>query len=253
MPRLAIACALAAATLLPQPGVLRAQRPLPDESKFFAETRENLARSNREQYRYAYKERRTELHTNPFGRLGTGEIRLYEVTPGATANVYIRRLLERDGRPVHDSKPERQQRRIRTGRSVTEDAADTLRFAIERRETVNGRDMIVVRFEPRLEAEPETREGRMAKAFRGRIWVDEQAREVVRVEAAAIDDLSYGFGMVARLNEGTAVTLTRARIDDHAWLPTAITFKGQGRALLVRRLNIDYAIEWFDYRRVQAQ
>ena len=225
-------------------------RPLPDEETFFRQTRENLARSTREQYRYAYKERRTELHTNPFGRLGTGEIRLYEVTPGPDPSVYMRRLLERDGKPVTDSKPERQQRRVRTGRSPMDDTVDTLRFAMDRRESLNGRDAIVVRFEPRPEARPQTREGRMARAFRGFIWVDEQAREVVRVEASAIDDLSYGFGVVARLNEGTAVTLTRARVDG-IWLPTSITFKGQGRALLVRRLNIDYSIEWFDYHKVR--
>ena len=188
---------------------------------------------------------------NPFGRIGTGGVQLYEVTPGPDPSVYFRRLLERNGKPVTDSRPERQERRIRTqGRSAVEDTVATLQFAIDRRERIDGRDAIVVRFEPRPDADPETREGRMAKVFKGQIWVDEQAREVVRVEATAIDDLSYGFGLLARLNEGTVVTLTRAPVEGGIWLPTSIRFKGQGRALLVRRLNIDYVIEWFDYRRV---
>jgi len=224
-------------------------RPLPDEESFLAAARENLARSNREQNRYAYKERRAELHMNPFGRLGTGEVRLYDVTPGPDPSAYFRRLLERDGKPVPDSKPERQQRRIRTqGRSATDDTVATLRFALDRRERVEGRDQIVVRFEPRPDARPQTREGRMAKAFKGQIWVDETAREVVRVEAVAVDDMSYGFGLIARLNKGTVVTLTRERIDDAIWLPTSMHFKGNGRALLLRKLTVDYTIEWFDYR-----
>ena len=224
-------------------------RPLPDEESFLAAARENLARSNREQNRYAYKERRADLHMNPFGRLGTGEVRMYDVTPGPDPSAYFRRLLERDGKPVPDSKPERQQRRIRTqGRSATDDTVATLRFALDRRERVEGRDQIVVRFEPRPDARPQTREGRMAKAFKGQIWVDETAREVVRVEAVAVDDMSYGFGLIARLNKGTVVTLTRERIDDGIWLPTSMHFKGSGRALLVRKLTIDYTIEWFDYR-----
>lgn len=228
-------------------------RPLPEEEPFFKAVRENMARANREQYKYAYKERRTEIHTNPFGRLGTGEVRLYEVTPGPDPSVYFRRLLERDGKPVPDSRPERQERRIRRGGpSAVDDTVATLRFAIDRRESLNGRDMIVVRFEPRPDADPQTREGRMARAFKGQIWVDEQAREVVRVEAVAVDDLSYGFGVVARLNEGTTAMLTRARADGNIWLPTSIRLKGTGRALLVRRLNIDFVIEWFDYRRVEA-
>jgi hypothetical protein len=229
-------------------------RPLPDEESFLTAARENLARANREQNRYAYKERRAELHMNPFGRLGTGEVRLYDVTPGPDPSVYFRRLLERDGKPVRDSKPERQQRRIRTqGRSAMDDTVATLRFTIDRRETIEGRDHIVVGFEPRPDARPQTREGRMARVFKGQIWVDESAREVVRVEAVAIDDMSYGFGLIARLNEGTVVRLTRERIDDNIWLPTSMHFKGSGRALLLRRLTLDYTIEWFDYRRVGSE
>jgi hypothetical protein len=228
-------------------------RPLPNEEAFFAAARENLARAGREQNRYAYKERRAELHMNPFGRLGTGEVRLYEVTPGSDPSVYYRRLLERDGKPVQDSKPERQERRARPqGRSAIDDTVATLRFVIDRRETVNGRDQIVVRFEPRPDARPQTREGRLAKAFKGTIWVDESAREVVRVEAVAIDDISYGFGLIARLNKGTVITLARERIDDGIWLPTAMHFKGSGRALLVRKLTVDHVIEWFDYKKLST-
>jgi hypothetical protein len=223
------------------------QRPLPEADAFFKATRDNLLRATREQYRYAYKERRTELHTNPFGRMGTDGVLLYAVTPGPAPTVYFRRLLERDGKPVTNSKAERQQRRIRTGRSPMEEVVDTLRFTVDRRERANGRDLIVVRFEPRAEARPETREGRMARVFKGEIWVGEAAHEVVRLEATAIDNLSYGMGFVARLNEGTTVSLTRQPVEGGIWLPTSIRFKGNGRALLIRKLNIDFVIEWFDY------
>ena len=221
-------------------------RPLPDEQSFFAETQKNLARSNQVQYRYAYKERRTELHMNPFGRLGTGEVRLYEITPGTHDREYFRRLLERAGAPVADSAAERQERRPTTGRSL-EDVVATLRFRIARREVLNGRDTIVVEFEPRPEARPQTRQGNIAKVLKGSIWVDEAAREVVRAQATAIDGVSFG-GFVARLNKGAVVTLMRERIDNGVWLPTSIRMKGNGRALLVRSIDIDYFIEWFDYR-----
>jgi hypothetical protein len=48
----------------------------------------------------------------------------------------------------------------------------------------------------------------MAKSFRGHVWVDEVLREVVRVEGTAIETLSYGLGMVARLGRGATVVLT---------------------------------------------
>lgn len=227
------------------------QVALPDEEAFFDAVRENMARATREQHRYAYKERRTELHTNPFGRLGTDGIVVYDVTPGPEPNITFRRLLEKNGKPVPNSKPERQERRVRrAGRSIVDDTVNVLHFAIDRRETVKGRNAIVVRFEPKRGAEAETREGKMAQAFSGFIWVDETAREVMRVEATAGDDLSYGLGLLARVRKGSKVTLVRERIDDHIWLPTSITFKGDGRALFaLRKLHIDFSVEWFDYRK----
>lgn len=223
----------------------------PDEEPFFKAVRDNMARANREQFRYAYKERRTELHTNPFGKLGTGDVVLYDVTPGPEPTVTFRKLLEKNGKAIADSKPERQERRVRTqGPSTVDDTVAALMFKIDRREALGGRKALVVRFEPRKDARPQTREGRLAKTFTGFIWVDEAAKEVMKVEATALDDISYGLGLMARVNKGSAVTLLRERIDDHIWLPTSIRFKADGRALFaLRKLNIDFAVDWFDYRK----
>jgi hypothetical protein len=230
------------------------QRDLPAEQPFFDAVRDNMARANREQVRYAYRERRTEIHTNPFGRLGTGDVLLYDVIPGPSPAVTFRTLLAKNGQTVSGSKPEKQERKVRTeGPSAVDDTVATLQFAIDRRETIGGRDVIVVRFGPRPQAKPQTREGKLAKMFSGVIWVDESAREVTKVEATAGEDLSYGFGLLAKVGKGSVVTLTRERVDDHVWLPVSVKFKAEGRALFaLRKLNIDFAVEWFDYRRVSA-
>jgi hypothetical protein len=71
---------------------------------------------------------------------------------------------------------------------------------------------------------------------------------VARIDAVATGSISYGLGFIARLSEGTHVTLSREPHGD-VWLPASMRFTGEGRALLVRRLNIDLSIEWFDYMR----
>ena len=63
-------------------------RALPDHDPFVKATRDNLIRSQRQQFNYAYKERRTEFHVNPFGRVGTGGVEGYEVTP--TEKFFVR-------------------------------------------------------------------------------------------------------------------------------------------------------------------
>lgn len=239
-----------AATLLAQ----QATRPLPDHDTFVRATRDNLIRSQRAQFNYAYKERRTEFHVNPFGRVGTGGIEGWEVTPIENGTVIRKKLIERDGQPVTDGEVDRvkvkEERRREGGRTRMDDVVAMLTFKMVRRESVNGRDAIVITFAPRPDADAETREGRIAKAFTGSVWVDEAAQEVIRVEATAVDTISFGFGLIARLNEGSTVTLHRKPIDDGLWLPTSIRFAGEGRALLVRKLNVDQRIEWSEYRKV---
>jgi hypothetical protein len=170
--------------------------------------------------------------------------------------VIERRLIERDGQPVRNASVEktdlREQQRTekRPRKSGLDDSVAMLDFAVARRETMKGRSTIVVNFTPKPNARPETSEGRIAKLFKGSVWIDEAQHEVVRIEATAIDDITVGMGLVARLNEGTTATVTREQIDGNIWLPTSIRFVGQGRALLFRRLNIDQRIEWFDYRKL---
>jgi hypothetical protein len=228
-------------------------RPLPNAEAFFETTRQNLARAARAQDQYAYKERRTQLHMNPFGRLGTGGMLVYEVTPFGNGAGFTRKLLERDEKPVPNGEVERIARRRRDRAQSSPAIQDTmavLDFAIDRRDHTGGRPAIVVKFTPKRDAKPKTREGRLARAFTGQVWVDEEAHEVVRVEATAIDSISYGYGLVARLGEGTRVTLVRQRVGGDVWMPTTIRFQGEGRALLVRKLNVDFSVEWFDYRKL---
>jgi hypothetical protein len=230
---------------------LRSQeRPLPSQEEFYEAVRSNLARADRDQYRYAYREKRSEIHTNPFGKIGTGGTVLYQVEPGEELGLYYKRAIERDGKALTNEKRETIDRRGRPQGSPTiEDVVATLDFAIVRRESAGGRDLVVVSFSPKPNAKPKTRQGKMAKVFKGNVWIDEEAKEVVRLEATAIDNLSYGLGVLARLNEGTHVKVQRERVDATTWLPTSIRMTGQGRALLFRKLNVDYFIEWFDYKR----
>ena len=245
--------AAAAVAVLSLQGLAGAQGPrsLPDSDVFLDAVRQNLTRSQEAQRQFSYHERRTELNFNPFGRLGTGGTRTFEYTPAADGMGFDRRLLERDGQRVPDAPAERVGRRMSRGRAIVDDVAATLDVKIDRRDMLDGREAIVAVFMPKANAKPTTREGRIAKAFKGSIWIDEESKEVARIEATAIDDISFGYGLLARLNEGSSVTVRRQHIEQGIWLPVSIRFTGEGRALLLRKLVVNYALDWFDYRRMK--
>ena len=255
MRTLAVTCLLALGALVQSFPSAAQERPLPEPVSFYDAVRLNIVRAQREQNRYAYKERRTDLHTNPFGRIGTGGTRVLDVVPAPDGLTAMRRLIERDNMPISDSAPERvnlPQRREGGGPRSVEDVTQTLRFTIARREVVSGHAVIVITFTPRPNARPTTRQGRLARNFTGNIWVNEAAQEVERVEATAVEDVSFGFGFVARVRKGATVSAERKPVEGGVWMPTSLRFIGEGRAMLFRKLDVNYATDWFDYRLVGA-
>lgn len=254
--------------------------PLPDSDAFYARVRENLARAERATYRYTYRERRTDVHTNPFGRLGTGGTSVYEVYPSPVRPLFYRRLVQRDGqlidaldlarqdreyrervagvlrargaRPAEEralADEEAQRARERRERALA-DVLGALDFRVKERAAYDGVPAIVIAFAPKPGARPTTRQGRTAQRFAGTAWIDERSAEVMHLQATSIDDISYGLGIVARLGTGTTATVTRQPVGDGTWMPTSLTLTGRGRAVLFRRLAVDFSIEWLDYRRL---
>jgi hypothetical protein len=251
--------------------LLAQEKPLPEFDVIYKTARENLARAQRSTHLYAFKERRTDLHTNVFGRLGTGGVRLSEVYPSPTARLTYRRVIERNGMPVSAAELAQQDRAYRErvaeaqrrpraeepgtarqrGERMIADVVDTLQFTSAGRAMRDGVQTIVVSFTPKPTARPVTREGRIAQKFAGTVWMQESNFEVMRVEAKAVDDLSFGYGLVARLGEGTPALMVRKPVADGIWMPTELRLNGRGRAAFgLRRLVIDYVVEWFDYRRL---
>jgi hypothetical protein len=266
--------------LRPTPYTLVAQSPLPDGDSFLKAARENLARAQQLAHHYAYKERRVDMHMNPFGRMGAGDTRVAEVYPAPNPRLTRRRVIERNGKPVsaadlaqqdteYQQRVEEVRRRLaredaedrlsrerdealarQRAQMMVTDVVDTLRFEVARREMRNGVPAIVVTFAGRPGARPVTREGRTARVFKGTIWIHEAAREVMDVEAVAIDDVTYG-GFIAKLYKGTVATLVRREIDPGVWMPIRVKLDGEARALF-RRTKIDFLVEWFDYRRMST-
>ena len=266
-----------------------AAEPLVDPA-FLDDVRERLAEAFRLDDFYAYRERRTKLNTNPFGRLGTGDVELYEVYPSPTRDLTYRRLVATNDEPTSaadlakqdreyheqaadvrrrlagdaaerlqgspaqraEAEAERAEELARSrerAREQIDDVINAMQFSVDRRETFENRPSIVVTFEPRADADPQTRRGDLARKFAGTAWIDEAEREVRYVEAVSVDSISFGLGLAARISDGAVATLRREQVADGVWMLTNVTLQGRGRAMLfLRGLSIDYSVEWLDYR-----
>jgi hypothetical protein len=85
--------------------------------------------------------------------------------------------------------------------------------------------------------------------FKARAWISEADYELVRVEIEAIDDLSFGLGLLARVHKGTVATYQRKRVNDEVWLPAEVTWTASARVMLFRQLRLRGVSEFSNYRK----
>ncbi len=245
-----------------------AATPLPDARAFLAEVRGRLHTDDFLLDQYTFTEKRTERQLDAEGKVKKITSASYEVYPSAEPGYTYRKLVERDGRPVPKDELAKEDRKQQAreakaaarspeaqaeGRRKETEALDEIfrlyDMRIVRRETMEGRDAILVTFAPRPGGETTTRPGRIVKKFSGRAWIDELDRQLVRVEGELTEDLSFGFGILAKLKKGARAELKRRKVNDEIWLPAEARFVGHARVFLVKGIHIDALSEYSDYRK----
>jgi hypothetical protein len=242
--------------------------PLPDARAFLAEVRERIHTDDFLLDQYTFTEKQTERRLDGDGKVKKVTSSSYEVYPSAEPGHTYRKLVERDGKalPVDDlakedrkqqekeakaaaRSPEVQAERRRKEAQAIEELFRLYDIRVVGREAVEGREAILVTFAPRPGIETATKAGKVLKKFSGRAWIDEADRQLVRVEAELSDDLSFGFGILAKVKRGSRAEMQRRKVNDEVWLPAEARFVGHARIFLVKALNIDTLSEYSDYKK----
>ncbi len=252
-------------------------RPLPDFDAFAARVKNRLATDEDRQSGYMFIERRTDQKLDASGRPQVESVKVFEVYPGLPGEDRYRRLIEEDGKPVPPSTlaredRERQQKIETYARRASTDAEqqrDARRLEREReryraavddlfrlysihmvgRESLEGHDTIVALLTPKAGIKPRTDDGAIMRHFKARVWISESDAELVRVDIEAIDNLSFGWGLLARVHKGAVATYQRRKVNNETWLPEKVTWTGSARVLLVKQLRRQGVAEFSGYRK----
>jgi len=250
--------------------------PLPDLNTFLGEVRDRLHTDDYLLDQYTFLEKQTERQLDSDGHVKSVTTNLYEVYPSPEPGKTYRKLIERDGKKLtaeelakEDEKQEAREakktaklyaddpekraaaeseRRLKETRTI-EEVFRIFEFRIVGREEIHGRSAIALTFTPRENADTSSRGGKILKKFEGKAWVDEKDRQLVKVEAELTDDLSFGFGILAKLRKGAHAEMLRRKVNDEIWLPAEARFVGHGRVFLVRGLHVDTTSEYSDYKK----
>jgi len=126
-------------------------------------------------------------------------------------------------------------------------------FMNPRRESFRGHEVIVFDFEPNPEYRPATKIERLLHELEGSVWIDEQAQDVVRLEAHLNGTFKMAGGLFASLQKGSAFTFEQAKINDEVWLPSYLEAHVNAKLLLVKGLSGNFTERYSNYQKFHVE
>ena len=106
---------------------------------------------------------------------------------------------------------------LRERDEILDDAERVFAFSFLSSETIDGQPLVVVGLTPRPDARVTTSDGERMKQFAGKLWVAADDYRLARVQLHAIDSVSVGWGVVARVERGSGFDFVRKKVAG-AWV-----------------------------------
>lgn len=224
---------------------------------------------------YSYVQHTEQRRFGRGGRVSRSESRTFDVI--VIDGEPYEKLIAKDGRPLSESearkeqakldrelarrrmeKPDRRVRRVterekrrREGREFAQEIPEAFTFRLAGEETVDGRPVWVIEAEPKPGFKGKAKRAELLSKFRGRLWIDQQDFQWVRVEAETIAPVRFGW-ILAKLDPGARMTFEQRRVHGEVWLPSHAWMRLGARLALVRRLDAEVEVFWRDYRKFQS-
>lgn len=125
---------------------------------------------------------------------------------------------------------------------------DAMDFRYVGEEIDQGRPVWLIEAMPRPGYRASSFRGRLFEKLQARIWIDQEDRQLVRVDAEVFDAVNVGFGLLGRIDKGTRFFMQRSRIAG-AWVTTAQRYRF-GARMLFRSLRNEVKLAFSEFQRV---
>ena len=115
-------------------------------------------------------------------------------------------------------------------------------------EVVSGKKAWVIAAEPKPGYKPSQERAKVLAKIRAKIWIDQAEYQWVKVDAEAIQPISFGFGLF-RIAAGGKLHFEQMRINDEVWLPSLLSASADARIGYLKKISGDINVTYRDYHR----
>jgi hypothetical protein len=130
--------------------------------------------------------------------------------------------------------PKKQEKEDERQQTQVSDFLRAESFTNPRRERFRGQDVIVFDFGPNPDYKPRKLAESIVQKLVGVVWIDEQARDVARLEARFSENAKIGGGLLASVDKGTNLVIEQTKINGEVWLPSYAEVHAAARVVFVR-------------------
>ncbi len=250
-------------------------RPLPDVAKLLLDIDKNQKAVDEiiKQYTCHLTEEEEKLDSN--GQVTSRSVKEYDIF--YVGDDEVRHLLAKDGKPLEgdekkkeddrfskdfdekkkkkaelENDPKKQAKQDEEEQAQISDFLRAERFTNPRRELFRGQEVIVFDFGPNPDYKPKNLAENIVQKLGGVLWVDEQARDVARLEARFNDNVKIGGGILASLSKGSNLVFEQTMVNNEVWLPSYAEVHAAARVVFfkVKANEID---RYSDYKKFSSE
>jgi hypothetical protein len=110
--------------------------------------------------------------------------------------------------------------------------------------------LIRVTFFPNPHYSAPNRELQVFRSLSGKMWVDRSGRRLARMDGSLFEDVTFGWGLLGRLNKGGTFTVTQTRVGEDHWEVVSLDVRMTGHAVIFKSINVKQSQRLSDFRRV---
>jgi len=225
--------------------------------------------------KYTCTQREVIKHLDKHGNVKSTEIKTFDIN--FYFGEFYARLVQQDDKPLsekeqkkedeklekflakrrNESEEDRQkrvqkQRKEREeGRAFVRDVQNAYDFRLVGDEQVSGEDAWVIEATPRKDFKPTQPHADILKKIKGKMWIEKKDYNWVKVEAEAIDTISFGL-FLFRIHPGSRFSLENAHINNEFWGLHRLIINGSARIALLKNEIAEQDDEFSNYKKFSS-
>ena len=94
------------------------------------------------------------------------------------------------------------------------------------------------------------RELQVFRSLSGKMWIDPASRRLARMDGSLFEDVTFGWGLLGRLNKGGTFSVMQSRVGEDHWEVVSLDVRMSGHAVIFKSINVKQLQRLTDFRRV---